>query len=79
MPLPFYPLIPYLQASDHIATVGVANTMLFIVTPVSATHWRILSRAVCPGCDMTGYGVGPTSFFSVEDCGVDSGSTLLVV
>ena len=41
MHLSLYPPIPYSQASDHSVTVVVVNMMLFIGTPVSATHCRI--------------------------------------
>ena len=41
MHLSFYPPIPYFQVLDHSVTAGVVNMIFFIITPVSATHWRI--------------------------------------
>ena len=41
MTLSFYPPIPYLQVSDHIATVWVVKIMLFIGTTFSVIHWSI--------------------------------------
>ena len=79
MPLSLYPPIPDLQASYHSVTVGVVNTMSFIGTPVSTTHCIFLYRGVGPVCANTGDVVGPTFFLLLEGCGVDSGSTSLVV
>ena len=49
MPLSFHPLIQYLQASDHSLTFGVVNMMLFIGTPISATHCMIFIQR-CRSC-----------------------------
>ena len=49
MTFSLYPTIPYLQASDQSVTVGVVNTMLFIRTPISSTHWKIFIQS-CRYC-----------------------------
>ena len=41
MTLLLYPLMTYLQASDHSVTVGFMNTILFIGNPLTMTHWSI--------------------------------------
>ena len=49
MSLSLYPPISYLHASDNSVTVLVVNTMLFIGTTVSATHWGIFIQR-CRSC-----------------------------
>ena len=51
--------------------------MLFIGTPFSVTHWRILSSGEGLDYAKDGYVVGPTSFLFSEFGVVYSGSKLL--
>ena len=76
-PLSLYPSITYPQASDHIVTVGVVNTMLFIGSSLSVTLCRIFSRVEGVVCNRTGVIVVPTSFPLLGGDVDNSGSTEL--
>ena len=79
MHLSLYLLIPYSQASDHSVNVGVVNRMLFIGNTVSVTHWRIFIKS-CRSCICQDWSCcGPHFFPLLEGCGVNSGSTSLML
>ena len=79
MNLSLYPMIPYLQASDHSVTVGFVNIMLFIGTPLFMSHRRIFIQR-CRSCLCQDWSsCGPHLFPLLEICVVDSGSNLLVL
>ena len=78
MPLSLVPLIPYLQALYHSVAVVVVNTIFLLGLLHLQPIGGVLSRAVGPVYASTGDAVVPTSFLSLEGCGVGSGSTLLV-
>ena len=79
MTLSLYPTIPYSQALEHSVTVELRIQCCLLEILSLQPIVGFLSRAVGPVCSRTGDAVVPTSFLSLEGCGVGSEITSLVV